>query len=741
MTLDDAGAPADLELRITTDDGGSGTVLRYGLHSPAGTVGFTYSAIEATTRIRASPAEYQRRMLSSLDGLGLGRRSDGSRIATPEGVDHELEVLGHELYKELFPKELRFAYREFRERAKTLLIVSDEPWIPWELIKPYEHDFDDDFLCCRFELSRWLAGDTAPTASLGSRDVGVAQVAAIQAGAPPGVMPLPSAGTESALIRDFANRHSGVEAVILDQPDFDSVEALLRRGGFGVLHFIGHSEFEAAEPNVSRFLLADGRSLRPRDLHGSVQSRLREDRPLVIFNSCQAAQQGLALSRLGGWVARWILDCGCGAFLGPQWSVSDRGALLFIRTFYSALVDGSTVGRAVLLARRAVRDGIPGSTDWLSYSIYAHPGARLRLGLGSMSLRIPEAKWHPNLSPPGALLRAEYGIVPFHGRETELADGLSWCRDDEPIGIRLYTGAGGMGKTRFALELCRQLQDEGWSAGLYAPDPSRAPETAWHELTLRPQPALVVIDYAETRRDLLVPILRELYRQKIGKASKIRLLLLARAALDWWQQLQQEGDGVGELLRGPATYRSTLSPLALTPAARQDSFREAAGAFAARLSKPLPRGPGDLGSAHYERVLLLHMRALAAVEGVEVSGENGVLDYVLDRERRFWKRLAIRRELPPAFAEGIGRAMAAITLGGGADSEGQAVDALEALRFFESTEHSVLVQVARLLHESYPGARWIEPVMPDLLGEHLIQRELENGADELLDLVLGPKGP
>jgi len=50
-----------------------------------------------------------------------------------------------------------------------------------------------------------------------------------------------------------------------------------------------------------------------------------------------------------------------------------------------------------------------------------------------------------------------------------------------------------------------------------------------------------------------------------------------------------------------------------------------------------------------------------------------------------------------------------------------------------------LTGVARLLHECYPGERWIEPLQPDLLGEHLAQRELEKGADELFDLVLGPR--
>jgi hypothetical protein len=43
-----------------------------------------------------------------------------------------------------------------------------------------------------------------------------------------------------------------------------------------------------------------------------------------------------------------------------------------------------------------------------------------------------------------------------------------------------------------------------------------------------------------------------------------------------------------------------------------------------------------------------------------------------------------------------------------------------------------------MLRQTYPDPKQgIEPIMPDLLGEHLVQRELEAGADELLDLVLG----
>jgi len=100
----------------------------------------------------------------------------------------------------------------------------------------------------------------------------------------------------------------------------------------------------------------------------------------------------------------------------------------------------------------------------------------------------------------------------------------------------------------------------------------------------------------------------------------------------------------------------------------RESYRIAAAAFADRLEKGVPgEPPDDLDADHYKRALLLHMSALAAIEGVPVKDEDGILDFILDRERRFWGRLALERKLAPEVSTGIGRAMAAITLGGGVD--------------------------------------------------------------------------
>jgi len=194
------------------------------------------------------------------------------------------------------------------------------------------------------------------------------------------------------------------------------------------------------------------------------------------------------------------------------------------------------------------------------------------------------------------------------------------------------------------------------------------------------------------------------------------------------------------LLSGPATRWHTLQPMAFSVEDRAESYQIAASAFANQLDKAAPEElPDNLDSGDYKRVLLLHMGALAAIDGVVVKDEDGILDHVLSRERRFWRRHAVERKLTPEVSTGIGRAMAAITLGGGVDDEERAVLAMRGLKFFHDEKENVLISVARLLSEIYPGEnRWIEPVMPDLLGEHLIMREMEKDSAELLDVVLGP---
>jgi len=361
-------------------------------------------------------------------------------------------------------------------------------------------------------------------------------------------------------------------------------------------------------------------------------------------------------------------------------------------------------------------------------------------------LEIPRRPWDPAKLPPGALLRADCAAaVPFHGRGAERAGLDQWCESDARLGILLYTAAGGMGKTRLFLETCQRFEQAGWRAGFLLrperPEIALGAEELWGALLGEGKPLLVVVDYAESRQDELVPLLVAADRLSGASECHLRVVLLARAAGDWWERLKREGNGVGDLLQGPATQWHKLRPLAMNDADRTASYWAAVKTFADALGRPVTEaGPEDVGSPVYERVLLLHMRALAAIEGVQVQGEQGLLEYVLTRERRFWAKKAAAAGLPHALEDGIAQAMTVITAGGGAKDPRHARQILRRIPLLCSELPLVRRTIAGLLHEAYPGKQWIEPMMPDLLGEHLLQVELGKDNDQrLLNLIFGAR--
>ena len=292
-------------------------------------------------------------------------------------VQAKIENLGRRLYEELFPPQLRTIYRELRDRVDMIRITSDEPFVPWELVKPYDDSqqgFEDDFLCLSFQLTCWLAGDTVPCSCIETE-----QLACFSVPEPSHTVPeLPSTRRSRALFAALASQ-SGATDTTPQRPDLHAFKEIVRRGGTGILHFSSHGDFEAEEPNDSRILLAES-TLRPRQLNGPICTQLRKQRPLVFLNVCRGARQGWSLTGLGGWSDAWVRRCGCGAFVGAQWSVRDDLAYEFAEAFYRELVSGSSLGRACAAARERLRRTAPGDPTWLAYRVYGDPGARLVLG-------------------------------------------------------------------------------------------------------------------------------------------------------------------------------------------------------------------------------------------------------------------------------------------------------------------------------------------------------------------------
>lgn len=449
MTQNEATAP-DLEMRVRTLYENGKTRLHYTLHSPSGKAPFFQREI-AGPLIQGSPEEYHAQLLKKFGNLSERLDVDGSELFRTE-IERKLAALGRELWDDLFVPELRQAYREIPPSVSTMLLVSDEPWIPWELIKPFDASrreavLDDDFISLRFQLTRWLAGDKVPAATIGVR-----RFATIRT-----TEDLSQSGEELSFLNDLASQ-SGIEPIPEDPVSVDNLLEFLEKEDAEALHFLGHGEFSAERPDDSGVPLLDGSFFRPGDLQGPLVAKIGGTQPLVVLNSCWGAQQRWSLTRIGGWAARWVGLAGCGAFIAPLWPVRDKVALAFTQSFYGALARGATLGQAGLEARRHLRKVRPGDPSALAYVIYGHPNARVLFGNGpsgtydTIPPQVPQGIREKIHSFDLLIARKTEGFV---GRQW-LFDAIDGFTQKETRGYVQILGDPGIGKTTLIAELVKR---------------------------------------------------------------------------------------------------------------------------------------------------------------------------------------------------------------------------------------------------------------------------------------------
>jgi hypothetical protein len=328
----------------------------------------------------------------------------------------------------------------------------------------------------------------------------------------------------------------------------------------------------------------------------------------------------------------------------------------------------------------------------------------------------------PDVHLPSMLLRAEYGVVPFAGRTAELASLLEWLDGDDRIGIRLITAPAGQGKTRLALHLCELARERNWLAGVLA---DGVPLDVLGRVARLRLPILLVVDYAEGHTAALLEITAQCLRRP-SDGPPIRLLLLARSAGEWQQDIHDhQDDQIAALFL--AAVEKGLPALAPRVADRRAEYSRAVTEFAAHVGGEIDAvvTPPDLESARYEHALDIHAAALAGLldaqaenEGSE-PGSDPRLDpvaRVLHHERRYWRRTTkiYRLKDPSEF-----RLNAVVALGTlyGPATDSDATELLRALCAFEEEQRHVVRRYIRWSRELYPGPDALNGLQPDRLGE------------------------
>ncbi len=377
--LGEAALPPDLELRIALS--ADRRTLDYMLHSPKSS-DYNFKLVGSKT-LRDDPLTFLQPIFNRLSDLA--KKSVATRSADETRRAQEaLTAEGVLLYDELFSDELKREYNKVLRKkygGKSLLITTDDPWIPWELVTPQDpseagdepwDEPNDPPLCETFQLSRWVAGRGAPD------QVKLATGAWV---APPDN--LQAAQAESDY---FAELHRRQWEVTLTGPlkSRDEVTGAMRDGRTHLFHFACHGNFDAASANESKLKLGT-EFLTPRDV-GALKPFVRKSKPVVFLNACHSGRVGIGLTQLGGW-AQTFLDCEASAFIGALWEANDVLAAQFAQEFYNRLWGLAAfagkrqpLGQAFHEARMAIKQADPANPTWLAYVLYGDPYGQVVLG-------------------------------------------------------------------------------------------------------------------------------------------------------------------------------------------------------------------------------------------------------------------------------------------------------------------------------------------------------------------------
>jgi hypothetical protein len=255
-------------------------------------------------------------------------------------------------------------------KLRTLAIVSEEPYIPWELMIPSRPGKPptSEPLGVRVAIGRWC-----PRINLAARQRAPMSASLVVAPTYSKIpKPLAHAAAEQRCVFNFAQGRS------LTPVNLQSVKADLRKADFDLLHWICHGAQSALG---TQSIYVDGQakhisSTQMNTLRGSWSER--EQAPLVFLNACEIGRPSPSLSGIGGF-AKVFIDAGAVGVIAPLWSVKDKIAPLVAQQFYDEVSGNPQKPFAEILRgiRAKAYHGATGGEDtYAAYCYYGDPKAR-----------------------------------------------------------------------------------------------------------------------------------------------------------------------------------------------------------------------------------------------------------------------------------------------------------------------------------------------------------------------------
>jgi hypothetical protein len=299
------------------------------------------------------------------------------------GIYDELKGRGVEIAKQVpaqFWELLRSVAKVTAPRPPTVLLLSAEPYVPWELAvvpAPLLDASAAPFLAAQATVGRWALSTVPPPEPLPPAEVRVSSVVVIS-GDYSNVLyaqDLPEARAEAAqIVAEYAGRPVAA--------NFSDVLACIKGAPPAqLMHFAVHGKYDQSGA-LNGLLLIDGGNLRV--LSDSLVSgvTLGGTAPFVFLNACQVGTGNEVLGNYAGMAAAF-LNAGASAVIAPLWSVNDAIASQIALGFYDKVAAGAAPAEVLRRQRAQFTDSAATlSGTPLAYQFFGDP---------SMMLSIPKS--------------------------------------------------------------------------------------------------------------------------------------------------------------------------------------------------------------------------------------------------------------------------------------------------------------------------------------------------------------
>jgi hypothetical protein len=292
----------------------------------------------------------------------------GSELIRDKSEKEEVaEGFGEELYDhyapELFKKAFWMLVDERGENFRTIQIYTDNPDIPWELMRPVRADGRDrqSFLGLDYSIARWHMTD-------GPREhppfTVRMQKTFVIAPRYTGARTLDAETTETQALAQL-------DGYSLVNGNMNAVKELFSSSPQGIVHFAGHGELNPTRGDYE-ILLEDG------ELDTTRWRSMAKDDPasqtFFFFNACDVGQAKLAGNFVDGWGPA-VLGKGASGYIGALFPVDDQVAASFSIYFYKLLHEQMKNGPADVSAileqtRREVYKDTHNNPTALAYVLY-----------------------------------------------------------------------------------------------------------------------------------------------------------------------------------------------------------------------------------------------------------------------------------------------------------------------------------------------------------------------------------